>query len=323
VGGRGCERPEGDADDGGPSRHASRGRGCRRAAAHDSRISLSVDLGLYPTRRFAASAPLEEIIAGLNDFQPRWLQAYASLARALAEAQLRGELSISPTVVSTAAEVRTPETARAIRSAWGLDSFDIYGMTEVGTFAAECDRHRGMHVFEDLTLIELLDDRGVPVAPGEPAARFLITNLNNRTQPLIRYEIEDIVASQGEPCPCGRPFVLLGPVRGRRDDLLRLPRAVGGEVDVHPIVIRSAIEVEPAVTAFEVVQRDSALVVRIVANAAAPGLDERLRDSLLERLERAGAAAPALAIERVQAIERSAGSEKQRTVRREPAADGG
>ena len=278
---------------------------------------MSIDLGLYPMLRLAASSPLEEIISELNEFQPQWLQAYASLARVLAEAQIRGELAIKPSIVSTASEVSTDETVEAIRSAWGVDPFDLYGMTEVGTFASECDRHRGMHVFEDLTMIELLDADGRPVPPGEAAARFLLTNLTNRTQPLIRYEVDDIVATRADPCPCGRPFVLLKQIRGRRDELVRLPGSAGSDIDVHPIVVRSAIEAEPAVTAFEVVQRSSGLLVRIVAPDAPRELEIALERRLVDRLSGAGALAPSMTIERVDSIERSAGSEKMRTVRKE------
>ena len=59
--------------------------------------------------------------------------------------------------------------------------------------ACDCDRHAGMHVFEDLVHVEVVDDDGRAVPDGTPGSRILVTNLVNRTQPLIRFELTDLV----------------------------------------------------------------------------------------------------------------------------------
>ena len=81
--------------------------------------------------------------------------------------------------------------------------FDLYATTE-GLWAGECERHDGLHLFEDDIIVENLDDDGRAVADGEPARALLVTNLVNRVQPLIRLEITDAMALTAQTCECGR-----------------------------------------------------------------------------------------------------------------------
>ena len=110
-----------------------------------------------------------------------------------------------------------------IVEAWnrGLNN---YGATETGAYTAGgCDRHTGLHLFEDQIQFEVVDDEYQPVPDGEQGSRLLITNLFNRTQPLIRYELNDLIIRSPDPCPCGRPFPLLKSIEGRSDDVLEMP----------------------------------------------------------------------------------------------------
>ena len=119
--------------------------------------------------------------------------------------------------------------------------FQIYGTTEVPLLGAHCSRHSGLHLFEDVAIVEVVDEHDRPVAPGEPGHRLLVTNLVNRSQPLIRYALSDMVTEAAGPCPCGRPFRVLRAVEGRSDDILHLPGRGGGKVTVHPLALRSVM----------------------------------------------------------------------------------
>ena len=179
--------------------------------------------------------PHGELVEALNAFQPEGLGTYPSMAALLAEHQRAGELRIHPQMIFTAGEVRTPEMEERIVDAWGRRPFNIYGATETGAYAAaECSRHTGLHLFEDQVLVEVVDDDHRPVPDGDPGSRLLITNLYNRTQPLIRYELNDLVTVSPDPCPCGRPFPLLKSIEGRSDDVLEMPARDGGTIKVHP-----------------------------------------------------------------------------------------
>ena len=78
---------------------------------------------------------------------------------------------------------------------------------------------------------------------GTTGTRYLLTNLYNKTLPLIRYEVTDLLCRSRDSCPCGRPFALLSGIAGRADDLLHLKRANGcGEIAIAPMLVSLAIE---------------------------------------------------------------------------------
>lgn len=114
-----------------------------------ARAGLTLRSWWMPALRLDASQPLSVIVERLNAWQPDMLVAYASMARILADEQLAGRLRIAPHVVFTSSEVLSDAARRMIESAWGKQPFNQYAATEIGGIAAECEHHRGMHVFED------------------------------------------------------------------------------------------------------------------------------------------------------------------------------
>ena len=74
-----------------------------------------------------------------------------------------------------------------------------------------------------MCVVENVDEDGRPVDHGEPGARLLVTNLFNRVQPLIRFEITDVATLEREPCPCGRTLLRLRSLAGRTADVIRSP----------------------------------------------------------------------------------------------------
>lgn len=283
------------------------------------RMLRTLDIGVSPFRqqRLDARMPLGELVDALNAFQPEWLYAYASTAALLAERQLAGALRISPRVVVTSAEVRTAEMEQRIVAAWGHAPFDVYVSTESGApIAAECDRHAGLHAFEDYVQIEVVDDDHRPVAVGEPGTRLLITNLFNRTQPLIRYELDDLVTVSAQACPCGRPFPLLKSVEGRSDDILELPAAGGGTTKVHPLTLRSPLAGIAALSEYRIVYGLGELRVDAVLNGAGDRaqacveIEARLAAALAER----GVTPPPIQVESVAEIPRNPLSGKRKAI---------
>ena len=109
-----------------------------------------------PIVQLAASEPVTSIVERLNAWQPQALLAYASIIRLLAGEQLAGRLAIAPCTVISGSEVLTPEIRHRAGQAWGEVLFNMYG-TDCGAIGAECSRHRGMHLQEDLVIIENVD----------------------------------------------------------------------------------------------------------------------------------------------------------------------
>ena len=107
---------------------------------------------------------------------------------------------------------------------------NAYGSTEANLIGVECPWATGLHVFEDLLALEVVDEHNRPVPPGVAGHKLLVTTLFNRTLPFIRYELSDLVTVADGPCPCGRPHLRLASVQGRREDVLSLPARNGGRV---------------------------------------------------------------------------------------------
>lgn len=269
-----------------------------------AQVRASTASRLAPSLRLDGTLPPAEVVVPLNQWQPVYLGTYPSLACALAEEQLAGRLRIAPRMIAVGGEVLTREARNRIERAWGKVLYDTYGASETGILASECDRHAGLHLFEDLTIVEVVDADGRPVRPGEFGERVLVTVLFRRTQPLIRYELSDKVRMAAEPCPCGRPFRVIDAVQGRVEETLYFPAAAAGRVAIDPIVFDAVLDTVPA-TQWQVVQEVASLDILLVGLAAG-FRDEAIAEPLRHELSSRGAAVPEIRVRRVSAIPRGA-----------------
>jgi phenylacetate-coenzyme A ligase PaaK-like adenylate-forming protein len=145
-------------------------------------------------------------------------------------------------------------------------------------------------VNDDWVVLEPVDEHYRLVAPDTASASLLITNLANRVQPIIRYELGDSVTVVSKPCPCGRPFPVIR-VDGRRDEILRLHDARGHEVPVLPMALCTAIEEGSGAHRFQVVQTGpQAVKVKVEASSRSRVTPARVRAALSAFLQRQGLA---------------------------------
>ena len=186
--------------------------------------------------------------------------------------------------------------------AWGSAPFDVYAATETAGIASTCQAGR-RHLYEDLVIVEPVDDVGAPVPAGTAGARLWVTVLFARTLPLIRYELSDRVTLDGRGCPCGRPFGLLAGVEGRTEDVLDLP-TLNGTAHIHPNVFHTVLDELP-LAQWQVIHQDEALQILLVP--AGPGIDiPGVRRSIEEALRGAGVTLVGVHVQQVDAIPRTA-----------------
>jgi putative adenylate-forming enzyme len=265
-------------------------------------VGMSVDSPIVPLRRFDATSPIAEIVGGLNVWQPENLICYASMGRVLAEEQTAGRLRIAPRAVMCSSEVLTPESRRRIRAAFGVEPFNVYAATEPAGVAAECERRR-LHLFEDLVITEVVDDRNRPVPLGTVGAKVLVTVLFARTQPLIRYEMSDTISLSSSSCDCGRGFAVVETIEGRIEDTLTLPATAGGTVTIHPNLFHRVLDAA-AIRQWQVQRTREGLLVRIVPDES--GADTaRIGPGLSRALTMAGAAPVDVEVQRLNEIPRT------------------
>jgi phenylacetate-CoA ligase len=240
-----------------------------------------------------ATLPLAELVRRLEAVQPLLLVGYPTTLARLAVEQASGRLQITPLAVSATSEPLGSEARRSIEAAFGVPVSNTFGSTE-GLCGVGMPGGEAICFAEDTCIVELVDEDGRPVSPGEPSAKVLVTNLANLTQPLIRYELTDRFTEVPGSWPDG---YLRATVEGRNDDPLRF-----GDVDVHPLAVRSVLVKEHAITEYQVRQRPNGIHVLAVAP---DGLDH---DALITRLDAAlsaaGLVSPEVTVDAVERIER-------------------
>jgi len=159
-----------------------------------------------------------------------------------------------------------------------------------------------------------MDESGRPVPAGVEGHHLLVTNLVNRTQPLIRYQLTDRVTMLKEACPCGRPFPLLAAVDGRSDDLLKLRGRDGGVVTVHPLAIRSPLATLAGLREYRVVLDRDGLTIEAVLALGGESDAARIPALLGAALEQCGVASPPVHVRPVAEIARNPISGKKKLV---------
>lgn len=278
------------------------------------RGGVAMDVGFFHTRRLAANQPLAQLAAELAAARPDVLLGYPSVLALLADEQRAGRLAIEPHTVVTSSEVCTPAMAATIRTAWGVAPFNCLGLTETGITAVDCEQHAGLHVFEDLCIVEVVDEQGRVLPPRTPGARILVTNLYNRVQPIIRFEVTDMMTVDDAPCACGRTLARIVELDGRSDDILTL-RGDREVITVHPIHLRGLLGGNPAVLQYQVDCDGTALDVAVVlAAGAAVDTPMALERGLAAALAARGVRA-AIRVRVVGEIARESGPGKLKLVR--------
>lgn len=158
----------------------------------------------------------------LQRHDPDYLLSHPTNLRELARLSLKDGVKLP-----RLREVRTfgetlPQNLRALcHEAWGTTVVDAYSAEEVGYIALQCPEHEHYHLQSEHLLIEILDDAGMPCAPGT-IGRVVVTTLHNFAMPLIRYALGDY-AEVGPPCDCGRGLPVLTRILGRSRNMLVLP----------------------------------------------------------------------------------------------------
>ena len=270
-----------------------------------SQVAATVKSWWRPSLRIPASQPISKSVEQLNAWQPEVLISYASMAGALADEQLAGRLQIHPKVVYVASEVLTSQTKQRAKEAWGDEPYNQYAATETAGIASEHLSCRHMHFYEDLVITEVVDERYRPVPAGEYGAKILVTTLFSRTQPLIRYELNDSVRVSSEQHACALPFKVLESVQGRVEDSLMLPALSGGEVLIRPLVINRIMDIAP-VSGWQIQQQADQGLVVLLSGTRNGVTNEWLAEQINQSLSQEGAQVPYVHVQRVMEIPKTA-----------------
>lgn len=173
---------------------------------------------------------MEEYIRVINTWKPKVIRAYVQSVFELSDYIIRYKKKIhSPSGIVVSAGTLFPEWKRQIETVFQCPVINQYGSREVSGIAISCPYQEHLHCNMFVNYTEIVDDSGRNVPPGTDG-NILITNLRNKSMPMLRYAIGDIGAmSADKSCPCGRNTRMLEYVKGRTVNLFRTRS--GGRID--------------------------------------------------------------------------------------------
>ncbi|HEX3272976.1 MAG TPA: F390 synthetase-related protein [Ktedonobacterales bacterium] len=275
-----------------------------------------VGSALIQFQYFDLMTPLTEAIACLNLFQPHIVIGPPSLLDELADELTTSRLRIHPQRLISVAETLEPQDRVRLQGAFQAPVHEIYQCTE-GLLAISC-AHGSLHIQEDLVALQFepLGDQGA--RSGTERVTPIVTDLWRRTQPIIRYRLNDVLRLADKRCRCGSDFRVIEAIEGRCDDVCYFVTNAGELRPFFPDVIRRMILLtSDAIAEYQAVQEHPGqLCVRVALLPVAEpdAVDEALRRSADETAARYGCRRMDLTIE--HELELLAPDRKRRRVRR-------
>lgn len=187
---------------------------------------------------------------------------------------------------------------RDLETQWGAKAYSTYASSEMVTTFCDCEEQLGGHLHPDLGIVEIVDKKGQVVPDGEQG-EVVVTPLQVEGMPLIRFRTGDISFLLREPCKCGRNTPRLGPIVGRKNQLLKVHGT-----SIYPQAVFAVLDEIPEVREYYlVVEREAELADRLIIHLAlrqGPIAMQAVLDELQGRLR----VKPEIIVEQVEDIRR-------------------
>jgi phenylacetate-CoA ligase len=262
-------------------------------------------------RLFSIMEPVATLVRGLNAFRPTWLATYPSAALLLAEERAAGRLDIAPAELRVGGERLTEAERQHLEAAFSCVVRNDYGCSEFPPVTWACAQGT-MHVNSDWCVLEPVD-RSMRASPaGSASHTVLITNLANRVQPVIRYDLGDSVTWLPDPCRCGSPHPAIR-VEGRCDDTLCVTGDEGARIRLLPLALTTVLEERAGVFRFQLFQAgERSLELHLPPDGAGAAIERRAREALGRYLATLGAGRVRIEIAWSEPADRGASGKQQR-----------
>ena len=193
--------------------------------------------------RVGASAPSLQWDS-IQRFEPTVLIAIPSFVLALIDFAKKNGINIRKSslkkLIAIGQPVRDKELnlnviGQRIQDEWGLEIYSTYASTEMGCAFTECEAGAGGHLNPDLLYLEMIDEAGNLVGDGE-TGEVVITTLGIEGMPLLRYRTGDLATIYQSPCSCGRTTPRLGPIIGRKQQMIKFKGTTVHPSSIVPIL---------------------------------------------------------------------------------------
>ncbi len=239
-------------------RYGQRLRDRRTQLRSDVPINDIRDKFFFPSQLMYAFQTPEQMRANLCQFKPKVIRSFPSVLASFAE-HITDEdrLQLRPRFLTTDSENLTELAREQIERGFGAPVFDFYDTYECNVIAYQCPHGEGYHILDPSIALEVLDEAGRPVAPGE-SGEVALTSMHSWAAPLIRYMPGDVVERGPSQCACGAQNATLSKVFGRTHDRFPLPNGR----TLFPKYLASALRpVMPSLRLYQMVQEAEDRVV--------------------------------------------------------------
>ncbi|MBK9631364.1 MAG: adenylate synthase [Saprospiraceae bacterium] len=199
----------------------------------NNNLYKAVQSGLLEFHFFDIFQSMDDHILKLNKLKPNIIVAQPSVLIQIASAIQSGQIFLSPEKIISVAEVLTPEDKSFLERIFLQNVHQVYQCTE-GFLAATCT-YGILHFNEDFLIIEkkYIDSEKIRFHP-------IITDLLRSTQPVVRYELNDILIEK-ENCACGSRMMAIESIEGRSDDVLVFKNQRNEKIKLFPDLFRKII----------------------------------------------------------------------------------
>ncbi|MBC7481987.1 MAG: phenylacetate--CoA ligase family protein [Rhizobacter sp.] len=225
-----------------------------------------------------SAARLDHFIARIRERRPRMLFGYPSALSKIAQHARRRGVALNDLGIRVAfvtSERLYDEQRATIGEVFGCPVANGYGSRDAGFIAHECPSG-GMHLTAEDLIVEIVDDAGRVVGPGE-AGEIVVTHLATRDYPFIRYRTGDRAVMDDRRCACGRTLPMLREIQGRATDFVRAQDGT----EMHGLALIYTLRDIAGIAAFKIVQ-ESIDFTRVMV-VPGPGCDI---DTARARIER-------------------------------------
>ncbi|TDQ28871.1 phenylacetate--CoA ligase family protein [Tenacibaculum caenipelagi] len=168
--------------------------------------------------------------------------------------------------------------AKKIQEDWNVELYSTYASTEKSTAFTECEEQKGGHHHPELIIVEVLDEHDKAVKEGGKG-ELTITTLGVEAMPLLKYKTGDIVELHQDLCKCGRNTLRVGPVLGRKKQMIKLKGTT-----IFPQAIKSVLNEVDEVNNYVIkISKDDFLNDKVTIKVEADTDQEILRKTLQQK----------------------------------------
>ncbi|MBX9862691.1 MAG: phenylacetate--CoA ligase family protein [Hyphomicrobium sp.] len=243
----------------------------------------------FKVLHLTVSDPMPTNIRQLEEFRPDYITGYASSLEAFGREQAENRMNLTELgclkQITNVAEPLSDKSAAWLEQVFGAHVTDEYAMGECMALSSGCTMGRGAHINSDLAILEVVDENDQPVPPGTEGSKVLLTNLYNRVQPIIRYEIDDRVTMSAKPCACGSFLPHIERISGRSKDKLFIETEDGQRRELPYYLILTGLHHVLEMAEHQIVQTGPRHFLIRAVPVAGQKLDvERIRSVVMEQV---------------------------------------